>query len=77
MGCVQINLYQQLSPGMMAGAKLFSIYISSIAVGVELIRQLDIVAGKGLRYFLGLTCVFWAGNAEKTYKLLTLNSFSV
>jgi hypothetical protein len=47
------------------GLALFLISISSIAVGGKLIRQLDPVSFVGFRWVGGLTCVFWAGNAEK------------
>jgi hypothetical protein len=43
---------------------VFSIYISSIAVGVKLIRQLDLVSFEQVRWFGGLTCDFWAENAK-------------
>ena len=49
----------------MAGACLFSIYISSIAVGVELKCHADVLDGIWVRWFWDLTCVFWAKNAKK------------
>jgi len=41
-----------------------SIYISSITVGTKLKCQLDLVVFQQVRWFGGLTCVFWAENGE-------------
>ena len=51
----------------MAGACLFLIYISSIAVGVELKCHADVVGKQWVMWFLDLTCVFWAKNARKNW----------
>ena len=41
----------------------FLAHVFSIAVGRKLIGHLDVAGGEGVRWFGGLTCVFWAENA--------------
>ena len=43
---------------------LFLAPVSSIAVGRKLIGHLDVAGGEGVRWVRGLTCVFWAENAN-------------
>jgi hypothetical protein len=53
-----------LAPEIVRGLFCFSIYISSIAVWTYLTCQLDLLLFVRVRWFLGLTCDFWAKNAK-------------
>jgi hypothetical protein len=62
---VKFLFLNELSPGGCPGPGVFLIYISIIAVWIELTRQVDLVLFERFRWFWGLTCDFWAENAEE------------
>src|SRR5260370_6000737 len=66
MSCQQSTFYQRLSPGVSPGLTFF-LSISIIAGGAELTCQADVVDESRVRWFGGLTCDFWAENAEKIF----------
>ena len=63
MGCVQILLYQQLSPDFGRGfgfdSSISDLYIQYSGLS-ELTCQLYLLALHWFRSFQGLTCEFWA-----------------
>ena len=65
MSCAQNSPNQQVSPGDDPGLTCFISYISSIANGAELIRQVDVDDSWRVKPFWGLTCVFWAENGKR------------
>src|SRR6202023_2993459 len=68
MVCVQNIPSKRVSPGVCPGLVcFFDLYIDYSGLGITNLHT-DIARGKGVRWFRGLTCVFWAENAEKKCK---------
>jgi hypothetical protein len=63
MVCVQNIPSKRVSPGVSGACCFFDLYIHYNGLGITN-PHTDVARGKGVRLFRGLTCIFWAENAE-------------